>query len=361
VDKILSTPQVSEIAQRALAGAPPTHAEIVSLLELDRSDAAEALFEGARCARRKSCGDKIFLYGFLYLSTYCRNDCAFCHFRTSRKSLSRYRKSPSEIFEAAQALAASGVHLIDLTMGEDERYLTGEGFEALCQVVADIKNHTSLPVMLSPGLLEAWQPARLKKAGVDWYAVYQETHNRDLFADWRRGQDFDQRLSAKKIAIDEGLLVEDGVLVGAGASRKDLADSIIAMGRLGARQVRAMGYRPPPGGMPHDRSVDANWQELLMIAVMRLTYPTSLIPASLDVEGLAGLGPRLMAGANVVTSLIPASQGLAGVASVALDIENNNRSAPTVAEHLPNYGLRAATAEESRVVIDSEGALDYDL
>jgi hypothetical protein len=64
-----------------------------------------------------------------------------------------------------------------------------------------------------------------------------------------------------------------------------------------------------------------------------------------------------MAGANVVTSLVPSAKGLAGVASVELDIENNNRSAPTVAQNLANYGLRAATVEEYRSFVDSEARL----
>lgn len=47
---------------------------------------------------------------------------------------------------------------------------------------------------------------------------------------------------------------------------------------------------------------------------MRLLFPDKLIPASLDVDGISGLELRLMAGANVVTSIIPPNEGLAGVA-----------------------------------------------
>ena len=37
----------------------------------------EALFAAARQAREKHFADKVFLYGFVYFSTYCKNDCAF--------------------------------------------------------------------------------------------------------------------------------------------------------------------------------------------------------------------------------------------------------------------------------------------
>ena len=41
-------------------------------------EARERLFAAAREARRRAFGNRIFLYGFLYLSTHCRNDCTFC-------------------------------------------------------------------------------------------------------------------------------------------------------------------------------------------------------------------------------------------------------------------------------------------
>ncbi|ACN13176.1 conserved hypothetical protein [Desulforapulum autotrophicum HRM2] len=55
------------------------------------------------------------MYGFLYFSNYCRNNCNFCQYRKSNHKLVRYRKTQPEITAAAQEMAAAGVHLIDLT------------------------------------------------------------------------------------------------------------------------------------------------------------------------------------------------------------------------------------------------------
>ena len=74
--------------------------------------------------------------------------------------------------------------------------------------------------------------------------------------------------------------------------------------------------------------------------------PDRLIPASLDVEGIAGLEPRLEAGANVVTSIVPPSVGLGGVAQAELDIDAGLRTVAGVQEHLPSLGLEAASAQE---------------
>ena len=231
-------------------------------------------------------------------------------------------------------------------MGEDPGYLSGCGFEELLEIVRAVKREASLPVMLSPGLLPPERLAAAKEAGADWYALYQETHNRGLFAKWRRGQDYDARIKAKEAAAALGLMVEEGLLLGAGASPADLAESISAMRRLPASQARAMTYVPSPGGLAPDPLAASPNQELLAIALLRLSLPDALIPASLDVEGLKGLAPRVEAVANVVTSLVQAGTGLAGVASVDLDIDNLGRGAAKATEALRSIGHFAASRDD---------------
>jgi methylornithine synthase len=323
------------------------------LLSVSQNDveAAEIIFEGARKLRDRFFGSKIFLYGFVYLSTYCRNDCSFCNYRISNRELKRYRKELGLVFDVAMELAEGGVHLIDLTLGEDETFLNGSGFDSLLKVVESIAKYSNLPIMLSPGVLDKTRLSEAASAGVTWYALYQETFNRSLFSLLRRNQDYDLRLEAKALALESGLLIEDGVLIGVGASESDLADSIKAMKLSGARQVRAMAYVPAEGGISADLNLDRSWQELLMIACLRLANPDALIPASLDVDGLAGLKSRLSAGANVVTSIVPPDKGFAGVASMSLDIDNCNRTPNTVIDRLGENGLTSASAEDYRLFV----------
>ena len=88
--------------------------------------------------------------------------------------------------------------------------------------------------------------------------------------------------------------------------------------------------------------------ELLTIAAMRLAMPDRLIPASLDVDGIAGLERRLQAGANVVTSIVPPTVGLAGVSQAELDIDEGYRTVHGVLPHLDRLGLRPAGVDEYR-------------
>ena len=82
-------------------------------------------------------------------------------------------------------------------------------------------------------------------------------------------------------------------------------------------------------------------------------YADILIPASLDVDGIHGLQDRLMAGANVVTSIIPPRKGLAGVANAVQDIDEGFRTVAGVEKVLRDCGLRCASTEEYREWIDS--------
>lgn len=333
--------------------------EIVFLLSQREEEAVDRIYQAARDMRKKCFDDKIFMYGFVYFSTYCRNNCAFCLYRKANSTLKRYRKNETEIMETAVSLAESGIHLLDLTMGEDPDFLRDhpESFGKLLRMIEEVKGCTDLPLMISPGVVPVPFLDRLKAAGVNWYALYQETHNRDLYAKLRLNQGYEERWQTKTAAHEKGMLIEEGLLTGIGDSLEDVADSMAAMGELGAEQVRVMSF------VPQEKTPMENWmtpprlRELLIIAVMRLLFPDRLIPASLDVDGIRGLKQRLDAGANVVTSIIPPKSGLAGVSNSSLDIEDGNRTVQRVSQVLEEIGLTAATAAEYRTWVDKRQQL----
>ncbi len=333
-----------------LDGRHPQVQELQTLLALRDDRSLALLFRAARRARRRRFSDRVFLYGFIYFSTHCRNNCRFCYYRRANNGLKRYRRSGAQILAAARRLTEAGVHLIDLTMGEDPLFFDdpGSAFAELGALIREVKAQTGLPVMVSPGVVERQTMAALAAAGADWYACYQETHNRRLFGRLRPGQDFDLRRQARKDAREAGLLVEDGILAGVGESLTDLAASIEAMAAQSLDQVRVMSFVPRDGIPLVPPEPPDPLREAVTIAVMRLVFPDRLIPASLDVDGLAGLAQRLAAGANVVTSLIPPEEGLAGVANCRLDIAEALRTPAAVAPVLARCGLEAASPDDYR-------------
>ena len=318
--------------------------EIIRILNEDNPVKTDELFRRAREVRAQNFSNKIFLYGFVYFSTWCRNNCNFCYYRTSN-SIPRYRKDSSEIIAIAELLAKSGVNLIDLTMGEDMAYHK-ESFASVFDLIQEIKDRTGLPVMISPGLVDNTWIDRFTDLGTDWYALYQETHNKELFARLRTGQDYDERMNAKLYARDRGMLIEEGILTGVGESLADIADSLLEMGRIGARQVRVMSFVPQKGIPMEQVKKPESMQELKIIALLRLLYPNAFIPASLDIDGIKGLEDRINAGANVVTSIIPPRSGLAGVAQNSMDVDEGGRTVEEAAQILRHIGLEPASAME---------------
>ncbi len=336
--------ELDGILGKAMRGAELSDQDLLFLLRYG-PEAADEVFAAARALREKHFGNRLFLYGFVYFSTYCRNDCSFCFYRRSNGRSERYRKTEEEILETAKALRASGVHLIDLTMGEDEYFLRdGARLAGLVRTLKE--NCGDIPVMVSPGVADDRTIAELAGAGADWYALYQETHDRKTFAALRIGQDYDERMHAKQTAFREGMLLEEGLLSGIGESPEDIVQSLRVMKELKISQGRSMTFIPQDGTPMEKRQRADFGTELLNIAVMRLYMPDILIPASLDVDGIRGLKERLMAGANVVTSIIPPRKGFAGVANAHTDVDEGYRTVDGIRDVVKECGLETASPEE---------------
>jgi len=342
----IDSPQIKALCARAVAGEELAHDELETLLAISDPTLAEPLFAAARELRRREFGDAIFLYGFVYFSTYCRNECTFCFYRIGNKESPRYRKSADEVVAICRTLDESGVHLLDLTMGEDPAFLTNGHIADLYDLVAEVRAASDLPIMISPGMVSAEELRELERRGADFYACYQETHNRELYGRLRVHQSYEARVRAREDAVAAGMLVEDGLLTGIGDSAADRAHSVLEMRAATLDQVRVMSFVPQKGTPLAASAAPDRMSELVTIATMRLTMPDRLIPASLDVDGIAGLELRLQAGANVVTSLVPPTVGLAGVSQSELDINEGLRSVAEVLPHLEALGLRAASAAE---------------
>ena len=317
--------------------------EIIHILETEDENEIRGLFERAAEVRRRVQGDKIFAYGFVYFTTYCRNNCNFCYFRRSN-GIERYRKSEEEIVALSKALVDSGVDLIDLTMGEDPLYHK-EKFETVIRIIRELKS-MGTSVMISPGVVPDEVIDGFCEAGADIFALYQETHNRELFKRLRKDQSYDERMHAKLYARDRGMYIEEGILSGVGETDSDVADSLLAMGEMDARQVRVMSFVPQEGSPMENFEAPDRMRELKIIALMRIMYPDALIPASLDVDGIAGLRDRINAGANLITSIIPPRSGLMGVAHSVMDVDEGGRTVEEASEILRSMGLRIADHKE---------------
>jgi len=222
------------------------------------------------------------------------------------------------------------------------------------RMVRLVNDATDLGIMVSPGVLPRSALRSLKEAGADWYALYQETYNKRIFSTLRVGQDYSTRLEAKLMARKEGLLIEEGILLGVGESYTDRVDSVFEMKRVGASQVRAMGFVPQEGTPMQDYHSPSIVDEMTTMAVMRLVHQDKLMPASLDIDGLRGLELRIASGANVISSVIPPKSGLAGVAQAQLGVEEGLRTVDAIRPYIERLGLRIASRKSYARWLDQE-------
>lgn len=252
--------------------------------------------------------------------------------------------------ELSKNLRDAGINLVDLTMGEDPIIYENECAKLL-EIIQAVRDAVDIGIMVSPGAVPEEIFLRMKEAGADFYACYQETYNFELFKKLRLYQDYQTRIDVRRWAKEAGMLSEDGMLVGVGETVEDRADFVMRMGPQGCEQIRAMSFVPQDGTPMSDLNTADSLNELLAIAIMRIMYPKSIIPATLDVEGISGMLDRLNAGANLITSIVPANKNLAGVAQHELDIENGNRSVEHVFSILKQIGKRPATNEEFQALL----------
>ena len=339
---------------------PVTDEMIREMLSITDKASLQKMYFAASKVREHFFSKNIYMYSFVYFSTYCKNKCTFCYYNASNK-IDRYRLTPEELRSMCIQLKDEGVHMIDLTMGEDPHFHNDP--DNLLEFVRLAKELTGLPVMVSPGVINDDFIKALKKAGADFFALYQETYQKELYEKLRAGQSFDGRVHARNTAKNVGMCIEDGLLTGFTKMKMsngekinptvadDIESAIVSirgMQKADPDQVRVMTFEPQPG-TPLAKTIQASdLMELKVISVLRFVFPDRLIPASLDVAGIDGMVLRINAGANVVTSIISSGSKLEGVVNFDRDVllEERKRDAKSVAERLKEMGLQPGSQKE---------------
>ena len=124
---------------------------------------------------------------------------------------------------------------------------TSPATRGLLDLVSAVRDGSGLPVMVSPGVVPDDVLAGLAERGADWYALYQETHTRELYERLRVHQPFEARVARPRGRARAGMLVEDGMLTGIGDTAADRARAIASMRDAGWEQVRVMTFVPQAG------------------------------------------------------------------------------------------------------------------
>ncbi|MGV8077405.1 MAG: methylornithine synthase PylB [Methanosarcina sp.] len=340
--------ELDSFGEKIIEGFQLSDDDLRALLSLESEEDLEKLYYAAQKVRNHYFGNRVFLNCFIYFSTHCKNQCAFCYYNC-KNEINRYRLTREEIHETCKALKGAGFHMIDLTMGEDPYYY--EDPDRFIELVQIVKEELGLPIMISPGVMDNATLLKAREKGANFFALYQETYDTELYQRLRVGQSFEGRVNARRFAKEQGYCVEDGILTGVGNDIESTILSLRGMKTNNPDMVRVMTFLPQEGTPLSGFRVASSLSELKIISILRLMFPKCLIPASLDLEGIDGMVDRLNAGANIVTSILPSDSRLEGVANYDRDLEERDRDIKSVIKRLESMGMEPAQQDEFEAVL----------
>lgn len=197
-------------------------ADVAALCHIAAPEQLEELFATARSVKEQIYGHRMVLFAPLYISNVCGNECTYCAFRASNKTLPRTALDMAGIKRDTAELIRQGHKRLLMVAGEGYSAANG-GFQYVLDAIAAVYDVTDatgnirrLNVNLAP--LEVDEFRRLKEAGIGTYQLFQETYHRETYAAVHlsgRKRDYDWRATALDRAMRAG--VDDvgmGVLFG---------------------------------------------------------------------------------------------------------------------------------------------------
>jgi biotin synthase len=273
---------------------------LLLLAELTEEE-EQYLYEKARGTAQQIYGTDIFLRGLIEFTNVCKNNCYYCGIRCGNMNIHRYRLTREEILACADRGYALGFRTVVLQGGEDLFFTD----DMICEIVSAIKTaHPDIAVTLSIGEKEKSSYQAYFDAGADRYLLRHETadaahyamlHPKELSGAHRKQCLFD----LKEIGYQVGC----GIMVGSPHQTKEhIVRDIRFMQELAPHMI-GIGPFIPHRDTPFAGELAGTLKDTLhLLAILRLTFPGILLPATTALGTIHPLGRELgvKAGANVI-------------------------------------------------------------
>jgi len=180
----------------------------------------ETMAQKAHRLTQQRFGKTVLLYAPLYLSNECSNGCRYCGFNAANK-VPRRTLTLDEVEREARILHSQGFRHILLVTGEAPAKLGNDELAAAVRRIRPL--FSSISIEVYPMETEGYR--QMVEAGVDGLTIYQETYDRNLYADlhpFGRKRDFDFRLLTPERGGAAGLRrIGIGFLQGLGHFRRE--------------------------------------------------------------------------------------------------------------------------------------------
>ena len=323
---------------------PLTRPEVdaIAAIPLDQLPDLVALAHKVRLAY---CGPEVELESLINAkSGACPEDCAFCS--QSARHSTEVDVYPfldlDEVLGAARATRDAGATqfcIVVAVRGPEERLLA-----KVIDAVQAVQDQTGLEVACSLGLLKPEQAKRLAEAGVRRY-----NHNleacREVFPQICTTHSYDDRVATARLAIDSGMELCCGGILGMGETLKQRIDFAFELAALEPCEVPINLLDPRPGTPLEDQTVLSPREALQAIALFRLIMPSAWL--------------RLAGGRERVLGELQAMGLLAGANALIIGnyLTTGGRSAEEDHALLDALGMPVADGPgEGRFIVDGDGA-----
>ncbi len=196
-------------------------ASLKDILNDPQPEATEFLAQESAKITRQYFGRTISLYAPLYISNYCSSWCTYCGYH-SHNRIDRIKLSIEDMHKEMDFVARTGIENILILTGESYK-VTPTSY--LKEAVAVAKQYfTSIGLEVHPMGIEEYKNLYLH--GVDGITVYQETYNRNRYAEVHisgKKSDYDYRLNTPPRAATAGIRqISLGILLGLADVAEDL-------------------------------------------------------------------------------------------------------------------------------------------
>ncbi len=190
------------VVRESLSKSKLSLADFANLISPAASEFLEHLGRRSHAMTKQRFGKVIRLFAPLYLSNECINNCSYCGFSRDN-SILRVTLSLDEVRREADELKSQGFRNLLLVAGEHPKFVSNNYLRDCIAALHDEWPSVSLEV----GPMEAEEYRPLVAAGADGLVVYQETYDRDVYAQMHTAgpkRNFDWRLETPERAYAAG-------------------------------------------------------------------------------------------------------------------------------------------------------------
>jgi len=159
--------------------------DAASLLAWGRDPARRGEIDAAARQLREKIGPRAVEFIIPeYLTSFCQNDCLYCGYRQSNALAERVHLSADHYERELDLILSWGYRQIELVLADDPDFGTDELAEYVSLTRHKLAERGGGLVALNAPSYEEADYRRLRAAGLDWLALWQETYHQPHFERW---------------------------------------------------------------------------------------------------------------------------------------------------------------------------------